>query len=153
MRNDSAEILFQSFLQEALVSSFGMDRDVHSLSDVVHPAFPLLTTASPTLRGALKDGFGEAVVACDMLEPCKIPSLDGCRKEVPEDKEVDLAPHPVVVLCSKQEIRRSFLMRLVSKAWILYFRVSKQGPCFSMIKLSLLICTKNPAVGYHGHRN
>ena len=35
-----------------------------SLVDVVHPAFPLPTTASPTLQGALKDGFGEAVVAC-----------------------------------------------------------------------------------------
>ena len=30
--NDSAEILFQSFLQEALVSSPGMGRDVHSLT-------------------------------------------------------------------------------------------------------------------------
>ena len=29
MRDDSAEILFQSFLQEALVSSSGMDGDVH----------------------------------------------------------------------------------------------------------------------------
>ena len=29
--DDSAEILFQSFLQEALVSSPGMGRDVHSL--------------------------------------------------------------------------------------------------------------------------
>ena len=29
MRIDPAEILFQSFLQEALVSSFGMGRDVH----------------------------------------------------------------------------------------------------------------------------
>ena len=28
MRDDSAEILFQSFLQEALVSSSGMGRDV-----------------------------------------------------------------------------------------------------------------------------
>ena len=28
MRNDSAEILFQSFLQEAFVSSSGMARDV-----------------------------------------------------------------------------------------------------------------------------
>ena len=28
MRNDSAEILFQSFLQKALVSSSGMGRDV-----------------------------------------------------------------------------------------------------------------------------
>ena len=37
------------------------------LFDVVHPAFTLPTTASPTLQGALKDGFGQAVVACDML--------------------------------------------------------------------------------------
>ena len=52
MREDSAEILFQPFLQVALVSSSGMDRDVHSLVD---PAFPLLTTASPTLQGALEE--------------------------------------------------------------------------------------------------
>ena len=38
-----------------------------------HPAFSLSTTASPTLQSALKDGFGEAVVACDMPEPCKTP--------------------------------------------------------------------------------
>ena len=31
MRDDSAEILFQSFLREAVVSSSGMNRDVHSL--------------------------------------------------------------------------------------------------------------------------
>ena len=31
MRDDSAEILFQFFLQEALASSSGMGRDVHSL--------------------------------------------------------------------------------------------------------------------------
>ena len=30
MKNDVAKILFQSFLQEALVSSSGMGRDVHS---------------------------------------------------------------------------------------------------------------------------
>ena len=66
MRDDSAEILFQSFLQEALVSSSGMGRDVHS-SMFVHPAFPLPTMVSSTLQDALKDGFGEAVVACDML--------------------------------------------------------------------------------------
>ena len=29
MRDDSAEILFQSVLWEAIVSSYGMDRDVH----------------------------------------------------------------------------------------------------------------------------
>ena len=36
------------------------------LFDVVHLAFPLPTTASATLQGALKDGFREAVVACVM---------------------------------------------------------------------------------------
>ena len=82
MRDNSAEIFFQTFLQEALVSSSGMDRDVHTLLDVVHPAFPLSTTASPTLQGALEDGFGEAVGACDMSEPCKFPSLDSCQKRL-----------------------------------------------------------------------
>ena len=46
------------------------------LFDVVHPALPLPTTASLTTQGALKDGFGEAVVACDMPELCKFQSLE-----------------------------------------------------------------------------
>ena len=46
------------------------------LFDIVYAAFPLLTTASPTLHGVLKDGFGEAVMACDMSEPCKFLSFD-----------------------------------------------------------------------------
>ena len=61
-----------------------------SIFDVVHPAFPLLTTTLPTLKDALKDGFGEAVVACDMPEPCKFPSLDSCQKRfLWTHKEVD----------------------------------------------------------------
>ena len=40
----------------------------------------------------MKDGFGEAVVACDMLKPCKFLSLDSCHKEV------DFAPHSVIGL-------------------------------------------------------
>ena len=44
MTDDLAEIFFLSCLQEAFVSSSGVCRDVHS---VVHPAFPLPTTASP----------------------------------------------------------------------------------------------------------
>ena len=71
MRDDSSEILFQSLLQEALVSSSCLGRDVHSL--MLSTQLP--TTASPTLQGALKDGFGESVVACDMPEPCKFPSF------------------------------------------------------------------------------
>ena len=62
MRDDSAEILCQSFLQEAVVSSFGTGRDVHSLTlSIQH--FPLLTMASPCVQGGVEDGFGEAVVA------------------------------------------------------------------------------------------
>ena len=51
------------------MSSSGMGRDVHSTMD--RPAFRLPTMASPTLQGALNDGFGEAVAACDMPEPFK----------------------------------------------------------------------------------
>ena len=49
------------------------------LFDVVHPAFPLLTTASSTLQGVLNDGFGEAIKVCDLPEPCRLLSLDSCQ--------------------------------------------------------------------------
>ena len=49
MTDDLAEVLFQTPLCEAIVSSPGMGRDVHS--DVVHPALPLPT--SPTLQVTL----------------------------------------------------------------------------------------------------
>ena len=66
-----------------------------SLFDVVHPAFPLPTTASPTLQDALMGGFGEAVVP----EQCKFPSLNSCQKRfLWIHKGVDLSPHPVVNL-------------------------------------------------------
>ncbi len=45
MRNDSAEILFQFFLRAAIVSRFGMGRDV----DIVRPVIPLPTTVSTPL--------------------------------------------------------------------------------------------------------
>ena len=92
MRDDSAEILFQSFPQEALVSSSGIGQGC-PLFDVVHPAL------SPTLQGTLKDGFRDSPAACDMLEPCNFPSLESCQKRfLWTHKEADLAPHPVVGL-------------------------------------------------------
>ena len=67
------------------------------LFDVVHPAFPLPTMALPTLQGALKDSFGEVVMACDMPEPCKFLSLDSCQKRfLWNHQQVDLVLHPVV---------------------------------------------------------
>ena len=49
---------------------------------IVHPAFPLPTTTSPNLQGALKCGFGKAVVACDMPKPCELPSLEKAEMEL-----------------------------------------------------------------------
>ena len=54
------------------------------------------SSISSAYQGALKDGFGRAVVACDMPELCKFPSLDSCRMFLWTHKEVDLASHPVV---------------------------------------------------------
>ena len=57
------------------------------LFDVVCPAYPLLTTATLTFQGALNDGFGEAVVACDMPEPCKFLISLQLTEEVPVDPQ------------------------------------------------------------------
>ena len=52
-----------------------------------------------TLQGALKGGFGEAVMACDMPEPCKFLSVASCLERLLWiHKEGELAPHPVVGL-------------------------------------------------------
>ena len=71
MRDILAEILFQCFLAgDPYCEQFWYGGQGCPLFDV-NPAFPLPATASPTLQGALKDGFGEADVACDMPESCK----------------------------------------------------------------------------------
>ena len=58
---------------------------------------PLLTTLLPILQGALKDGFGEAVAACDVPELCTFLSVDSCQRSFSwTHKNVDLALHPVV---------------------------------------------------------
>ena len=71
----------------------------YPLFDVVHPAFPLPTTELPTLQGALKDGVGQAVKACDMPKPCTFPSLDSCKKRfLWTHTEVNFALHSTVGL-------------------------------------------------------
>ena len=99
MRDNSPGILFQSSLQDAVVSSKCWHWHGRPLLDLVHPAFSLPITASSTLRDALKDYFGEAVVACDIPEQCVFPSLDSCQESfLLAHKEVDLASHLVVGL-------------------------------------------------------
>ena len=105
------------------------------LFGVVHPAFPLLTTVLPTLQGALKDGFGEAAVVCDTLEPCKFPSPDSCQKRFFWTyKRVDLAPHSVVGLMLQVGDAEKFHQTLGFKSLDPFFRVSKQGPCFTAME-------------------
>ena len=53
------------------------------LFDVGHPAFLLPTIASPTIQDALKNGFGEAVVARNINKPNKFPPLEICQKSKP----------------------------------------------------------------------
>ena len=89
MTDDSADSL-PVFSAEGCCAQF-WHRQECLLFDVVHPAFPLPTTASPTLKGALGDGLGRPVVALDMPKPCKSLSLDSCRKRsLWTHKEVDL---------------------------------------------------------------
>ena len=80
------------------MSRSGMGRDVPSLMlSIQH--FLCRPRRRPTIQSALKDGFGEVVVAYDMPEPCKFWSLDCCQKRfLWTHKEVDHAPHPVVGL-------------------------------------------------------
>ena len=105
------------------------------LFDVFHPAFPLATTAWPTFQGVLKDGFREAVVTCDMPEPCKFPSLDTWQKRFPWTyKEVDPAPHPVVGLVLHVGDTEKFPQALDFEGLDIIFRVSKQGPRFTAIE-------------------
>ena len=53
--------------------------------------------ASPTPQGALKDGFGEAVLVCDMPRPSKFLSFDSCQNRfLWTHEEIDLASNPVV---------------------------------------------------------
>ena len=92
MRDDSAEILFKSFLQEALVSILALT----GMSTLWH------FSCGPSLQDALENGFGEVVVVCDIPGPCKFPSLDSCQERLLlAHKDVDLAPHPVLVWSSR----------------------------------------------------
>ena len=106
-----------------------------SIFNVVHSAFPLPTTASFTLLGALKDGFEEAVMACALPEPRKFPSLDSRQKRfLWTHEEVDLAPHPVVGLVLQVGDAAKFPQALGFHGLDPSFRVSKQGPRFTTIE-------------------
>ena len=66
LRDNSAEIFSQSFLQEVLCNHFWHGQRC-PLFDAVHPAFPMPTAPLPTLQGAQKNSFGEVVASLGHL--------------------------------------------------------------------------------------
>ena len=89
---------------------------------------------SPTLQGALIDGFREAVVVCDMPKPCKFLSLDSYQKTfLYTHKKVDHAPHPVVGLLLQVEDAEKFPHALgfesLDSFFVLWFANEKMLLC------------------------
>ena len=71
-------------------------------------------------------------MASDMLKPCKFPSSDSCQKRfLWTHKEVVIAPHPVVCLVLQVGDAEKFPQVLGFESLVTFFRVSKQGPCFT----------------------
>ena len=88
--------------------------------------------ASLTLQGALKDGFGKAVVACDTPEPCKFPSRDSCQwRFLWAHREIGIAPHPVTGLVLQVGDAENIAQALCVESLDPSFGVSEQGPCFT----------------------
>ena len=116
------------------MSNIGMVKDEPPF-DIVHTAFPLPTTESSALQGALKNGFGEAVVTCDMPEPRELPSLDTCQKRfLRTHKEGDLAPHPFVSLALQVGDAEKLPRALGLESLDPFLRDSKQGPLLTAVE-------------------
>ena len=97
------------------------------LFDVVHPAFPLPTTASPALQGALKDGFGEAVVVCNMPAPCKFLSLDSCHRRFLRTRKLILL-HTQLFCAPSRRYRELSSCTHFQRLESFFSRSRKQGP-------------------------
>ena len=110
MTDDSAEILFQSFFSAG--GHFEQLWHGHKCPrfDVLHPAFALPTKAWPTVQGALKESFGEAVLAHDVPEVCEFPSLDSFDQSCGNCTKA-------AVHCRSSRSQRSFLSRPRSFHW------------------------------------
>ena len=73
--------------------------------------------ASSTLQGALKNGFGEAVV-CDIPEPHELQSLDCCTKRfLWTHKEADRFTHSVIGAPNRRCEKSSLALGLKSQVF------------------------------------
>ena len=102
-------------------------------------AQPIITFPEGRFRGLDGDGgFGEAVVACDMLKPCKFPSRDNCQKKfLLPTRTLILLRAQSLVLCSKFQVgdAKEFPQALgFESLGPFFFRISKQCPCFTVIE-------------------
>ena len=74
-------------------------------------------------------------MACDMPESCQFLSLDSCQKRFLWTlKEVDLASHLVVDLVLQVGDIEKFPHALGFESLDPFYRVSKQGPCFTAVE-------------------
>ena len=74
-------------------------------------------------------------MACNTPELCKFPFLGSCQKRfLWTHKEVDLVPHTVVGLVLQVGVAEKFPQALGFESLNLFFRVGKQGPCFTAIE-------------------
>ena len=119
---------YSLFLQETLVLSSGMGMDVHSLMLSIQHFLCWPRRRPPWCP---ERWFGEAVVACNMPEPCKFPSIDSCQKRfLWTHKEVDLALHPDVGLVLQVEDVEKFHRAFGSEGLGPLHRVKQAGSMF-----------------------
>ena len=79
------------------------------------------------IQRALEDGFGEAVMACNMPKPCKFPSLESCQKRFMWiHKKADLVPQPIVGFVLRVGDVEKILQALGSESLDPFFSVSQQ---------------------------
>ena len=135
MRDHPAKILFQSFLQAAIGSNSDMGGDVHSLMLSLQD-FLCRPRRHPPSKVPWRMVL-ERLSWRDKPEPCKFPSLDSCQKRfLWTPKDVDHARTQSLVLYYKQPRRcrdvssGTFCVRSLDP----FYRVSKQGPCFTAVE-------------------
>ena len=120
----SAEIYFQSFLQKTIVSNSGMGKEVHFLMLSVQHFLcrPWRRPPSKVPRRMVLEKLPWRVTC---LNYASFRLLTVSRSSCGPTKELILPRTQFLVLCSKKEMRRSFLRHFVSKARIFLFFLSK----------------------------
>ena len=130
MRDDSAEILFQSFLQEALVSSSGMGKYVRSLMWPIQHFLsqPRRLPPSKVLwRMVLERLFWS--VTCRNHESFRLPAVIGRGSYGPTRKSILLLTLSLILCSTYREVALWVGFRKPG----LFFGVSKQGPCLTTV--------------------